>query len=155
MDRVHSGAKNAVIPGELVARLEVAEAGGRELDAHVDVAARLAEASRTDLAREHWAKWSVSRDFWVEDPHTAYEPGRHTQSLDAALALAERVLGDDLRAIMLLSEIIDGCDHNSDLSISDLPRLLCIAVLKDTPASSVGMSEANEHKTADKIGEGG
>lgn len=75
-----------------IARLEAAEAGSRELDAHVEVAVRAIEAAKTGLAREHWAKWIVSRDFWVEDEHTAYQPAPVTTSLDAALALAERVL---------------------------------------------------------------
>ena len=76
----------------LIARLEAAKVGGRELDAHVEVAARAFEAAKTGLARKHWAKWIVSRDFWVEDEHTAYQPAPATTSLDAALALAERVL---------------------------------------------------------------
>jgi len=94
-----SFAQDALIPSAqtvkpvgLIERLEAAEVGSRELDAHVEVAIRAVEASRTGLAREYWAKWSVSRDFWVEDPHTAYQPAAHTRSLDAALTLAERVL---------------------------------------------------------------
>jgi len=76
----------------LIARLEAAEVGSRELDAHVEVVARAFEAAKTGLARELWAKWIVSRDFGVEDEHTAYQPAPVTTSLDAALALAERVL---------------------------------------------------------------
>lgn len=76
----------------LIARLEAAEVGSRELDAHVEVAVRGFEAAKTGLSPEHWAKWIVSRDFWVEDEHTAYQPTPVTTSLDAALALAERLI---------------------------------------------------------------
>lgn len=77
---------------ELIARVEGATGPDRELDALVEIAARNEEARRTGLEPKHWAKWVVSRDFWVEDPHTAYEPASHTRSVDSALALIERVL---------------------------------------------------------------
>ena len=129
-----------------IAQLEAAEAGSRELDAHVEVAARLVEASRTGLKPEHWAKWAVSRDFWVEDSHTAYKPKPHTTSLDAALALAERMLGEK-EAMYALAEIINAegaLDDLDTVSARDLPRLLCIAILKARVADSASGSNGGE-----------
>lgn len=77
---------------ELIERLETAEAGSRELDAMVEVAVRRVEAARTGLKREHWAKWRHSAPGLVGDGHTQYASAPVTTSLDAALALAERVL---------------------------------------------------------------
>ena len=76
----------------LIARLEAAEVGSRELDAHVEVAARAFEAAKTGLAREHWAVWRASSSGIVGDGATQYASAPVTTSLDAALALAERVL---------------------------------------------------------------
>ncbi len=76
----------------LIARLEAAEVGSRELDAHVEVAARGFEAAKTGLAREHWAVWRASSSGIVGDGATRYASAPVTTSLDAALALAERVL---------------------------------------------------------------
>ena len=78
----------------LIARLEAAEVGSRELDAHVEVAARGFEAAKTGLAREHWAVWRASSSGIVSDGATQYASAPVTTSLDAALALAERVLGN-------------------------------------------------------------
>jgi hypothetical protein len=107
---------------ELVARLEAATEGSRELDDAVLTACGFVLTPAPE----------VFDTFWRDADGLVMTWERPTLSLDCALALAERVLRDDLRAIMLLSEIIDGVDHNSDLSISDLPRLLCIAILKTT-----------------------
>ncbi|WP_087139107.1 hypothetical protein [Brevundimonas diminuta] len=78
----------------LIARLEAAEVGSRELDAHVEIAARAFEAAKTGLAREHWAIWRASSSGIVSDGATQYASATVTTSLDAALALAERVLPD-------------------------------------------------------------
>lgn len=76
----------------LIARLESAEAGSRELDAHVEVAVRAIEAAKTGLTREHWAIWRASSSGIVGDGATQYASAPVTTSLDAALALADRVL---------------------------------------------------------------
>jgi hypothetical protein len=76
----------------LIERLSVAEVGSRELDAHVEVAVRRVEASRVLPNPATWAKWEPCRDGYVQDPHTRYASNPVTTSLDAALALAERVL---------------------------------------------------------------
>jgi len=76
----------------IIARLEAAEAGSRELDAHVEVAARAFEAAKTGLAREHWAVWRANSSGIIGDDATQYASEPVTTSLDAALALAERVL---------------------------------------------------------------
>ncbi|MGX1587292.1 hypothetical protein [Brevundimonas diminuta] len=76
----------------LIARLEAAEVGSRELDAHVEVAVRGFEAAKTGLSPEHWAVWRASSSGIVGDGATQYASAAVTTSLDAALALAERVL---------------------------------------------------------------
>lgn len=84
---------------DLLARLEAAEGSSRDLDCLLEIAVRGVEAARTGLDPKHWARWTVSRDFWVEDSHTAYRPEGYTSSLDAALALVERVLPKRVEAI--------------------------------------------------------
>ncbi|WP_341020975.1 hypothetical protein [Brevundimonas diminuta] len=112
----------------LIARLEAAEVGSRELDAHVEVAARAFEAAKTGLSREHWAKWVVSRDFWVEDEHTAYQPTPVTTSLDAALALAER-LGLDVAAI-LTAAVFFASQSGAKINAALIAKFACIAILR-------------------------
>lgn len=121
----------------LIARLEAAEVGSRELDAHVEVAVRAFEAAETGLSREHWAKWIVSRDFWVEDEHTAYQPTPVTTSLDAALALAERVLpGWDWQITKGADEMALACVQHSrrvsgpEVCASTPALAICIAILR-------------------------
>lgn len=56
----------------------------------------------------------------------------YTASLDAALALAERVL-DSKSALHLLADLLSYEAAQSDFDLiktDDLPRLLCIAILK-------------------------
>lgn len=60
------------------------------------------------------------------------KPGLFTTSLDAALALAERVLGEK-NAMHLLSDLLSAEAVSTDfdlMSIRDLPRLLCAAILR-------------------------
>ncbi len=52
-----------------------------------------------------------------------------TTSLDAALALAERVVGEEF-ALSLLQDTVDGWNAADGLSIRNLPRLLCAAILR-------------------------
>lgn len=62
------------------------------MDTHVEVAVRAFETAKTGLAREHWAVWRASSSGIVGDGATQYASTPVTTSLDAALALAERVL---------------------------------------------------------------
>ena len=129
---------------EVLAGLEAAECGNRELDALVEVEARTAEAERSGLAREHWAKWRASASGLVGDPHTQYPSRPFTTSLDAALALAERVLPG---WGFFLRKDKDGCNCGlvypeasfvtPGCGSSPTPALaLCIAILKARQASN-------------------
>jgi len=77
---------------ELLARVEKAEGVDRELDGHIEVAVRWIEAARVGLKPEHRAKWRSNRAGHVSDGFTHYDAGAVTASLDATLALVERVL---------------------------------------------------------------
>lgn len=77
---------------ELIERLEKADAGSRELDGQIEVVARWVMAARAGLAPEHRARWKSGRLGQVYDGNTGYDAQPVTTSLDAALALAERVL---------------------------------------------------------------
>lgn len=140
---VHSDAKSVSIPGgdlsALIARLEAAEAGSRELD--------VALAWHRWVEPKMWGStnakgepvWKVERDG-KRVPLPAY-----TTSLDAALALAERVLAEpDIggrpgrlhdfaqhfngRWEAKTYRVSDGSSHQS---VAATPALaLCIAILK-------------------------
>lgn len=89
---VHSDAKSVSIPGPdmsaLIARLEAAEAGSRELDAAVWAASNGYELFEHDGAG--W-RYRMKPDDIMRHERTGYI-SPYTTSLDAALALAERVL---------------------------------------------------------------
>lgn len=89
----------------LIEKLEGAEVGSRELDCAV---ARVLDCYK-GFATEHL-----------------------TTSLDAALALAERVLGGK-EALLLLTDLLTREAEASDfdsIAVSDLPRLFCAAILR-------------------------
>ena len=77
---------------DLLEKVRACEGADRELDSAIEVAIRWIEAARYGIKPEHRASWRASAGGYVEDPHTRYESARVTASLDAALALAERVL---------------------------------------------------------------
>lgn len=136
-DIAHSAAKSGFIPGSdlsaLIARLETAEAGGRELD--------VALAWHRWVEPKMWGStnakgepvWKVERDG-KRVPLPAY-----TSSLDAALALAERVLEE--RGPININVCLAGsaqaqiyppdpCGHHVQ-AVGQTPAIaLCIAVLK-------------------------
>lgn len=133
----------------LIAKLESASEGSRELDALVEIAVRAVEAARTGLAKEHWAKWTVSRDFYVEDAHTAYRPEPVTTSIDAALALTERCLpGQGVGMTWLPKD--QGAESSADvwfdLETDQVPRgsastpalAICAALLRASAAEGAG-----------------
>ena len=76
----------------LITRLSKLDAPDRGMDAEIEVAVRRIEAARSGLAEEYWANWQASPDGTVYDPHTRYSSNPFTASVDAAIALAERVL---------------------------------------------------------------
>jgi len=117
--------RTGFVPTELVERLEVAEAGNGHLDVLI-----------------HAALWPSDPSIgWNEQPPV-------TTSLDAALALAERVLpgwevgarvNQDQTATCYVSD--GGPIGMSRFQQSEKPTpalALCIAILKATTASSVG-----------------
>ena len=115
----------------LIARLEAAEAGSRELDAHVEVAARAFGAAKTGLAREHWAVWRASSSGIVGDGATQYASAPVTTSLDAALALAERLIEHRLWNLWKSSRGYVASFEGDIYSRSSTPALaLCIAILR-------------------------
>jgi len=60
---------------------------------------------------------------------------QYTTSLDAALALAERLVGEEA-ALSLLQDTIDGWNAAAGLSVKNLPRLFCAAILRPTGEDS-------------------
>ncbi|KAB2712836.1 hypothetical protein F9K88_07720 [Brucella intermedia] len=76
----------------LITRLSKLDAPDRGMDAEIEVAVRRIEAARSGLAEEYWANWQASPDGTVYDPHTRYSSQPFTASVDAAIALAARVL---------------------------------------------------------------
>lgn len=122
---------------ELVERLELAEAGSRELDGLVEVVVRDVSAARSGLAPEHWAKWRSNRFGNVGDGHTEYASAPVTTSLDAALALAWRVLPgwrvfiDAGGSGLATANVFDPCDPNTPWGTAGSSALaLCLATLK-------------------------
>ena len=109
---------------ELVARLEGASEGSRELDLALDMLLNpfeYTEAMLADGALGYPIDWLSNDDL-----------PRHSTSLDAALALAER-LGLDVLAIM--NEAVEGLavgGWSSSLRtlVPELARHACIAILK-------------------------
>jgi hypothetical protein len=99
---------------ELIARVEGATGPDRELDTLIEVAARWIEAGRVGLAPEHRAKWRGSRSGYVSDGFSTYAAERYTSSLDAALALCERVL-PGWTARLWISERRSACVLTDDL----------------------------------------
>lgn len=76
----------------LITRLSKLDAPDRGMDAEIEVAVRRIEAARSGLAEKYWANWQASPDGTVYDPHTRYSSQPFTASVDAVIALAERVL---------------------------------------------------------------
>lgn len=117
-------------PG-LIERLEAAGEGSRELDAEIAVRSAYRGAVRIVDAREE----SIFRHQpgWCRDANDiSILVPNYTTSLDAALALAERVL-DSKSALHLLADLLSYEAAQSDFDLiktDDLPRLLCIAILK-------------------------
>ena len=77
----------------LIERLEKATGPDREIDALIEIEARRQEAYRVGLNDDQRAKWKpVGSNGEVEEGGTRYHSPKFTASLDATVALIERVL---------------------------------------------------------------
>lgn len=118
------------LPTELVARLEVASEGSDELDHAMSMATGILLTGIKENG-----EWGVKK-------------GRWTQSIDAALALAQRALPREWRGPIDLCiagsgiaymNATDACGPLPIKQFGNTPALaLCIAVLKARTASAVG-----------------
>lgn len=125
----------------LIARLEDAETGSRELDALVDALLFGGRSSKTFTNKTPGGSlrrsYSAGTVFLNENPEhnggnvcTGYhrKAPTYTTSLDAALALAERVLpGDGWK--MLYAGLMNWRAHTPS-GLQRLPLLVCAAILK-------------------------
>lgn len=149
MSRVHSADVVGSIPGELVERLEVAAEGSRELDC--DIGIELGEWTPPKGATR------VRPDLWRRADINHYQPHIPvTTSLDAALALAERVLGHcfwEMEHVAIISgqrryyATLSPETPSADADAATPALALCIAILKARKAltpNSVGTSKASE-----------
>lgn len=103
---------------DLIRRLEEAEAGSPVLDMDIS------------MALDKW--WMDFADQGVAGPWT--------QSIDGAVALVERVLGEK-NALHLMADMLsyEAATTDFDLaSLRDLPRLLCIALLRALQSKGEG-----------------
>lgn len=120
---------------DLIRRLEASEVGSRELDLRVFEKFDLVDGER----------WSdADLEYALTDPDRTINPPRLTQSLDAALALAERVLEGWAWKIDRWGQMtritLNECDaegwHRSkhqriEVAVEQPPALaLCIAILR-------------------------
>lgn len=126
----------------LVARLEGVEAGSRELDGGVYRFLFPDDLIMTDSGSAGPVKRDAVRQPVKEIPHVPSDViadcmgvPRYTTSLDAALSLAERVLGDGTPdAADVLAEAVMNlhafCFHADKPLAPQVARLLCIAILR-------------------------
>lgn len=114
----------------LIEKLEGAEVGSGHLDADLMEAFGYSTIrGRLHPRGPNW-RYRGSGQLGFES-HWGKTP-KYTTSLDAALALAERVLGGK-KALLLLTDLLTREADASDfdlITVSDLPRLLCAAVLR-------------------------
>lgn len=140
--------------GELIAKLESASEGSRELDALVAVALDI----RPEWLLESNGRLGVFRDrlvwmdHWVKRPSAGNPPIEcepFTDSIDAALALAERVLDDAFRLGLIQQP--DGSweaatlwtdeaeDRRVEYGAAPTPALaICAALLRASAAEGAG-----------------
>jgi hypothetical protein len=88
-----------------------------------------AELDAIDLAIAEWCYNGGAPGLVNYDPEMwLIRNGGWARSIDAAVALAERVVGGD-HALTLLQDVL--ADHNSGgLATSDIPLRLCAAILR-------------------------
>ena len=138
---VHSGSASIPVEGgagrfaELIARLEAAEVGSRELDWAISEA--MGDVPKHSILEVGWDydwyraanEWSLWRAKDSEGRSSElWQPKQNTTSLDAALALAERVFGEVV-ALDLLEDAISA--HNLfGFGAKRLPLWFCAEILK-------------------------
>lgn len=117
----------------LISMLEKAEAGGRELDAHL--------FAYVNGGRIHWISetsgelvWEKPIDgFWIRRPSHLKKMPRYSQSLDAAVALVARLLpGWNWWLGRIGRAAVDRKNpHSRFEAINPIPAIaLCLAALK-------------------------
>lgn len=117
----------------LIEKLEGAEAGSRELDALVfrHFGEPLPDSFATMKVDLTWQDDGTAV-MPIGDMQVTYQPPAYTTSIDAALALAERIVGGK-EALLLLTDLLTREADASDLdsiTVSDLPLLFCAAILR-------------------------
>lgn len=145
----------------LIARLEAAEAGSRELDAAVWAASNGYELVRFDGAG--WL-YKMHADDIQRHERTGFIPG-FSQSLDAALALADRVLPGQEYEITTLYNVArvtlnmnhgdEGGPYYGSNDCCNVPLAICAAVLKSIPNRCEAAGEVSPNLKAKAQGEGG
>jgi len=131
--------------GELIARLEAAEVGSREMDAEIGILLDGLFVCKPRYEGQSIAYGYIDSDgARVEPGHGGYQlVHRFTTSLDAALALAERVLPSGEWMVIVNPNHGDGGFSYAGLETTDtkinvahpgkVPALaLCIAILRAT-----------------------
>jgi len=124
-------------PTDLIERLEGASVGSRELDGRIWMALFDPEPGNyfVSLEMEMWPSGvpgevlSTSSGQALADTLKPIPVGKFTTSLDAALALAERVVGASEAVFVIWQACVDAKKPN------EIPRLACIAILKALRAS--------------------
>lgn len=107
---------------DLIARLEAAEVGSREMDRAIVRALGFVEVSDPRDAIECWRG---------QDGMAHYATHNVTTSLDAALAMAERVLGEDQALEILADEARAALEDTINGSLKRVPIDVCInAILR-------------------------
>ncbi|WP_278070511.1 hypothetical protein [Brevundimonas sanguinis] len=121
---------------DLIARLEAAEVGSRELDALIWLRFNRPEYSGGVKALE-MRGWYDGRGHMILETDTGEEVaddlgiGNYTTSLDAALALAERVLGEDQALEILADEARAAHEDTINGCLKRVPIDVCInAILR-------------------------
>lgn len=124
-------------PTDLIARLEEATEGGRELDAALEVVKRAWDAEKAGVAPEHAAQWRHLGTGWVGDDHTKYMAPRYSTSIDAALLLVPgdwrlEHLGEQLHLPQMWEcELHNRNEEQAIQGEAATPALaICIAALK-------------------------
>lgn len=162
MNRVHSDASSVSIPVEglsaLIARLEAAEAGSRELDReimaltysweqrHIGATCWDDRESTCCPGAKHidWVWVDTATDRWVTNSKTGFD---FTASLGRGLALAERLGMDSFRVMYAALMSWKAHDPRGPLS-QTLPLALCIATLRAKLDGYAAEGEVNKNPKA-------
>jgi hypothetical protein len=125
----------------LLARLRSAKGPDRTLDGDIAVALRCcfptarpsysSEILELDPARwEHRGNGYLAHPDWRYDSYQPVASSREfTGTIDAACALAES-LYDKSTALAIVKQAIDTIAENPELPLSDMPRIICAAILQ-------------------------